>query len=35
MTLNKIIITTSGFILTILVMNAQDPIGAGTYEDII
>ena len=35
MTLNKIIITTSGFILTILVMNAQDPIEAGIYEDII
>ena len=35
MTLNKIIITTSVFILTILVMNTEDPIGAGTYGDII
>ena len=35
MTLNKKIITTSVFILTILVMNTVDPIGAGTYGDII
>ena len=35
MTLNKIIITTSVFILMIFITNAQDLDGADTYEDII